>query len=377
MRSLAVANNDFVLRMLPHESIEHIELEGVPLVCAWLQTPPPEFDNTAQENRQRMLVRKHAFSCNYRDKGIILAAFSSGQGYAKYAYLTIGSEFSGEVVAAGAEVTDFRIGDRVMGDNHYLGGGQMRAGAREGVPTNTASAEFEIFHQAKLIQLPPEMSYEDGAAFSIGAQTAYSMVRKLSLEAGMNILVTAAKSNTSLFAISVLQAHGANIYATSTSPGVGEQLRALGVKETFIVAAGQDLTQQRRLGEVARGIGGFDGVIDPFYDLHLSAALRLLTAGGRYVTCGLAEQYPLPERQAPRETLDLRSAIGEAILRNIRIVGNCLGTTTDLQQAISAYRSGHLSVVLDSVQRGNHARGFLRRTFIATGRFGKVVFSYT
>ena len=106
-------------------------------------------------------------------------------------------------------------------------------------------------------------------------------------------------------------------------------------------------------------------------------ALRLLTAGGRYVTCGLAEQYPLPERQVPRETLDLRSAIGEAILRNIRIVGNCLGTTTDLQQAISAYRSGHLSVVLDSVQRGNHARGFLRRTFIATGRFGKVVFSYT
>ena len=41
MRSLAVANNDFVLQMLPHESIEQIELEGVSLVCAWAANAPP------------------------------------------------------------------------------------------------------------------------------------------------------------------------------------------------------------------------------------------------------------------------------------------------------------------------------------------------
>ena len=54
--------------------------------------------------------------------------------------------------------------------------------------------------------------------------------------ASRNILVTAAKSNTSLFAISVLQAHGANIYATSTSPGhapsqsIGTMSRAVSAK---------------------------------------------------------------------------------------------------------------------------------------------------
>ena len=297
MRSLAIANSDFVLRMLPHESVEPFELEGVPLMCALLQTAPPEFDGTAQENRARVLVRKHAFSCNYRDKGIIFASLKGGPGYAKYAYLTIGSEFSGEVVAVGTDVTGFSLGDRVMGDNHYIGGYQTAAGAREGVPTNAASSEFEVFHQAKLIRIPPEMPYEEAAAFSLGAQTAYSMARKLELAPGMNILVTAAKSNTALFSISVLKARGVNVYATSTSDRFEEPLRGLGVKELFVVDTAQGLTHQNRLCEVAREIGGFDGVIDPFYDLHLGSVMGLLAAGGRYVTCGLAGQYPAPGRE--------------------------------------------------------------------------------
>ena len=376
MRSLAIANNDFVLRMLPHESVEQFELEGAPLVCALLQTASPEFDGTEQENRARVLVRKRAFSCNYRDKGIIFATLKGGQGYAKYAYLIIGSEFSGEVVAIGADVTEFSPGDRVMGDNHYIGGYQTAAGVREGVPTNAAASEFEVFHQVKLIRIPPEMSYEVAAAFSLGAQTGYSMVRKLDPVAGRNILVTAAKSNTSLFAISALRARGANVYATSTSNRFEEQLRGLGVKELFVVDTAQGLTHQERLCEVAREIGGFDGVIDPFYDLHLGSVMGLLVAGGRYVTCGLAGQYPTPGRQFSHEVPDLRQAIGEAVLKNIQIVGNCLGTTADLQQAIAAYQAGDFSVVVDSVHHGQHPLEFLQRSFTDRNRFGKVVFSY-
>ena len=125
------------------------------------------------------------------------------------------------------------------------------------------------------------------------------------------------------------------------------------MKELFVVDAAQGLTHQDRLCEVRRReIGGFDGVIDPFYDLHLGSVMGLLAAGGRYVTCGLAGQYPAPGRQPSREVPDLRQAIGEAVLKNIRIVGNCLGTTADLQHAIAAYRAGDLSVVIDSVYHG-------------------------
>jgi NADPH:quinone reductase-like Zn-dependent oxidoreductase len=376
MQSLAIANSDIVLRMLPHESVEQFELEGVPLMCGLLQTPPPEFDGAAHENRDRVLVRKRAFSCNYRDKGIIFTALKGGRKYAKYAYATIGSEFAGEVIATGADVTGFRPGDRVMGDNHYVGGDQTDDGVREGVPTNAASSEFEIFHQAKLIQIPSEMSYEVAAAFSLGAQTSCSMVRKLGAVAGSNILVTSAKSNTSLFSISALKAHGADVYATSTSDRFEERLSALGVKALFVVDPAQGLTHQERLRQVAREIGGFDGVVDPFYDLHLGSVMSLLAAGGRYVTCGLAAQYLIPGRQSSPGFPDLRGVIGEAMLKNAQIVGNCLGTTADLQHAIAAYEAGELNVVIDSVHCGKHALEFLQRSFTDRNRFGKVVFSY-
>ena len=148
------------------------------------------------------------------------------------------------------------------------------------------------------------------------------------------------------------------------------------MKELFVVDTAQGLTHQNRLCEVAREIGGFDGVIDPFYDLHLGSVMGLLAAGGRYVTCGLAGQYPAPGRQPSREVPDLRQAIGEAVLKNIRIVGNCLGTTADLQQAIAAYRAGDFSAVVDSVHHGQHPLEFLQRSFTDRNRFGKVVFSY-
>jgi hypothetical protein len=104
--------------------------------------------------------------------------------------------------------------------------------------------------------------------------------------------------------------------------------------------------------------------------------MGLLVAGGRYVTCGLAGQYPTPGRQFSHESPDLRQAIGEAVLKNIQIVGNCLGTTADLQHAIAAYRAGDFSVVVDTVFHGKHPLEFLQRSFTDGNRFGKVVFSY-
>ena len=252
-------------------------------------------------------MRKRAFSCDYRDKGLLLPRL---QGAHKHAYVSIGSEFVGEVVAKGAEVTDVSIGDRVMGDNHYIGAGDAGQEYAEGVPTNAASQEYQVLHRAKLILVPPGMPDEVAAAFSIGAQTAYSMVRKLAVAPGANVLVTAAKSNTSLFSINALKQRGVNVYATSTSSRFAPELRALGVRELFVVDPMLGWARQEQLQAFARAIGGFDGVIDPFFDLHLSSAVAVLAAGGRYVTCGYYDQYlGLIGRESPYERPDLLRVI--------------------------------------------------------------------
>ena len=71
------------------------------------------------------------------------------------------------------------------------------------------------------------MPTEVAAAFPLAAQTSYSMIRKLNPAPGENILDTAAKSNTSLFAINALKKYDVNVYAVSTSTQFKEQLQQM------------------------------------------------------------------------------------------------------------------------------------------------------
>ena len=373
MRSLAISKSDALLSLMPHESIGRFELAGEPLVFCLLQEPSPDFDVTAPANRYRVLVRKRAFSCNYRDKGLIFNGVKSGY---KHAYVVIGSEFSGDVVAIGSEVTGFRVGDRVMGDNHYIGG-NPGGEFEEGVPTNAASKEYQTFHQAKLIGIPPEMTYEIAASFSIGAQTSYSMARKLDLVKGARVLVTAAKSNTALCTISALRKHDVEVYASTTSPRFEQELQEMGVRELFHVDSQVGLARVPRIQSVAREIGGFDGVVDPFFDLHLGSIMSVMAPGGRYVTCGWYDQYlSLIGKQSPYENPSLLRVIMNAMLGNVQIIGNCLGLTRDLERAITDFMAGDFKTVIDSVHSFNREHDFLHRSFDAPDRFGKVIYRY-
>ena len=40
------------------------------------------------------------------------------------------------------------------------------------------------------------------------------------------------------------------------------------------------------------GLGKFDVVFDPYFDLHLEKAVNQMETGGRYITCGYKNQHP-------------------------------------------------------------------------------------
>ena len=64
-------------------------------------------------------------------------------------------------------------------------------------------------------------------------------------------------------------------------------------------------------------------------------------------------------------------------MKNVQIIGNCIGLTSDLQQAVTDYVAGDLAVQIDSVCDGGGIGPFLDRTFNAGDRFGKVVYRYS
>jgi NADPH:quinone reductase-like Zn-dependent oxidoreductase len=190
--------------------------------------------------------------------------------------------------------------------------------------------------------------------------------------------VTAARSNTSLFAIAALVARGAEVYATSTSDTAGDALRAMGVREVFRVnAAMASFKDHPGIAALVGDTGGFDAAVDPFFDLHIRKVLPTLRFGGRYTTCGLSGRG-FGDAGADGATVgdECGIALQIAMLKNIQIHGNCLGQTADLEHALLDYADGAFRVPVDSVFRGDDAAPFLDRTYCAADRLGKVVFSY-
>ena len=356
-----------------HSLIETVDIKGVSVNCGLLNTFEPDFDPKASENRLRVLVQIRAFSCNYRDLSLIFAAIRRGP---DNSFFAAGSDFAGEVLDVGADVTSLKPGDRVIANNSYTM--SVTGDVQDGVLTNRASKEYQIFPEEKLIKIPECMTDEVAAGFSIGAQTAYSMIRKLALAAGAKVLVMSARSNTSLFAINALRKHRVNVYACTTSMNIERALRDLGVKEVLELDADlKDRDRARLLKDWATSLQGFDYVIDPFFDLHLERVIDCLAPGGKYITCGLHHQYqPLLGIKSTGESADMRRLLLPLLVKNLQILGNCLGLTQDLEQALADYDSSQLRVVIDSAFARGRVAGFFDKTFNARDRFGKVIYSY-
>ena len=349
--------------------IQTVELHGASLKCGVVRTNPPSFNPTSDAHKASVLVKVKAFSCNYRDQNPILLTSVRGP---QNSFYVIGSDFVGAVLQTGNDVNGLKVGDKVIGNNAYKGHGLDRKGEREGIPTNHASAEYQVIPAAQLLKIPYEMPEEKAAAFSVNSQTAYSMVRKLEVTEGENVLVTSARSNTSLAAILALRKHRVNVYALTTSTGYESRFGVLGVKE---VIRGSDL---QRLGELAVSIGGFQCVIDPFYDLNLLKGVSLMASEGRYTSCGMWNQFQaLTQNNGQRIKQDFSAALTRSIMNNLKLLFNCLGSTGDLQAAIQDYSSGDYDVVIDSIHTGDDVGAFLWRTFNAPDRFGKVVYRYS
>lgn len=359
------------LAVSPHRTVV---VDGVRVGCGVVATRDVDFVPERVEDGRGVLVRVQAVSCNYRDKGLITRMRSVPSAR----FIAIGSEFCAEVVAVGDRVRALAPGDRVMADMHYEGRPRTAEGVAAGVPTNQASKELLVFHERQLRRVPGAMPSEQAAAFALNAQTAYSMVRRVAPAPGARVLVTSASSNTSLCILGALRAAGAQVYATTTSERSAERLRALALGDVVVVGRGRDgFANDAALAALARRVGGFDHVFDPFFDMHLERAVELLEPFGSYVSCGLAGQTGHAAEAAGVATpVGMHPIVTQMIMKNLTIIGNCIGLHADLDAAVRDYEAGLLAPVVDSVFTGDDVAPFLDRTFNDPARFGKVVYRY-
>ena len=365
MQSVAICGKQLSWPVCDHKVT--VDIAGRPIDFALVNSKMPAFLPEDSKFRHKVLVRIDAFSANYRDKSLLLTFDNICR---ERSYFCFGSEFVGEVVELGADVSLLKVGDRVMGNGSYPTSGVD--GVPGGLPTNHASKRYLAVAEARLVKVPEGMPDEVAAAFQIGAQTSYSMIRKLDLNSDSKVLVTAARSNTSLAALHALARRGIKAYALTSS---FSQDPWPSMERLIATKRGEKLADNPELVALCKELGGFDAVIDPFFDIYLAQVLRLLKPGGQYVTCGCYRQASEFAKD-PAEVNALIEVGWLSRVNNLTVIGNCLGETSDLEEAISDYVSGRFQVTIDRVYRGAEVGDFVERTYNAPSRFGKVVYLY-
>jgi NADPH:quinone reductase-like Zn-dependent oxidoreductase len=363
MRTVAVGYTS-----APTSSAQHsINIDGIFVPVSVGESPQPVFDERRLVNSDYVLLQIDAFSCNYRDRSLIvesasklLHAPSAVPGY-------FGSEFAGTIVACGASVKRWRIGDRVLPNSAYPQSGTLEEAS--GIVTNHASSGWLRVHQSRLARIPDAMTTDMAASFSLGAQTAASMIRRAEIGSAEKVLVTSARSNTSLFLIAALNRLGVEVIGTSSSSWSDYEKAFIGPCSITDLPSLVNNYQNPLKTK-------FDVIFDPFYDVNMAESIGLLRIGGRYVTCGMQNQHRLFTGSTDMVDGEFSAAMFSVISKNLSLIGNCIGTSEDLECALDEYVVDADPVPIDSVFTPDKGGEFLDRVFNTRERFGKVVMRY-
>lgn len=172
----------------------------------------------------------------------------------------LGHDFAGKIVAVGARVSRFKVGDAVHG--------RPRDGRIGTFATRIAVDE------ADLANIPANLTMTEAASLPLVALTAWQALVEISgLRRGQKILVHAGSGGVGTLAIQLAKYLGATV-ATTTSAANADLVRDLGA-DIVIDYHTQDFSQQ---------LSEYDLVLASLDAKTLEESLKVLRPGGRLVS---------------------------------------------------------------------------------------------
>jgi NADPH2:quinone reductase len=187
---------------------------------------------------------------------------------------------AGVVESLGEGVTQWQIGDRVIG---MLGHGGL--------------VEKVVAPADKLYALPEGRSFADGAALILTyGTTIHALLDRGHLKEGQSLLVLGAAGGVGLAAIELGKAFGARVVAAVSSEEKAAVAKDAGADETIVYArAPFDRDQSKALAEQFKAAGdktGYDVIYDPVGGDYAEPALRSIGWEGRYLVVGFPAGIP-------------------------------------------------------------------------------------
>ena len=250
--------------------------QGLTLALREVTAPTPAANEVA--------VRVRAASLNRRD--LMMAAGNYGRGGTQANSVPL-SDGAGEVVAVGANVTRFKVGDRVAGIffEDWIDGAPSAASLATARGGNSGGmlSEIVVTDAEGLVSIPAHLSFEEAATLPCAGVTAWvGLFKRGGLEPGDFVLLEGT-GGVSVFGLQLAAAAGAKPIITSSSDAKLARARELGAFGTVNYRSNPEW--QREVRELTGG-AGVDHVLEVGGQDTLPRALQALGFGGHVAIIG-------------------------------------------------------------------------------------------
>lgn len=195
-------------------------------------------------------------------------------------------------------------------------------------------ADYVVVPATNVRQLPPGVTYDQAAAFTLVTLTAWRMVvTRAAVQADETVLIWGIGGGVAQAALAIAKLRGAHVWVTSSDDSKLEHARELGADETFNHSS-VDVAKEIRARTGKRGV---DVVLDNVGRATWKQSLGALAKGGRLVTSG-----------------GTSGAIVETDVRKLfwnqwTILGSTMGNDAELDAIVAELAAGRLQVPIDSV----------------------------
>lgn len=244
----------------------------------YTQYGPPEvlqikdIEKPSPKNNE-VLIKVHASTVNRTDCAFRSAEYFVSRlvtGLVRPKHTISGSEFAGEIVEIGNEVTAYMVGNKVFGFD------DVRGGAHAEYMMKPSDGPFAV--------MPEGFGFEELAPAAEGATYALNVIRAAGISSGQRVMVYGASGAIGSAAVQILKYLGAEVTAVCGTENV-ERVRTLG-PDRVIDYKTEDFTDAD---------GMFSLIFDAVGKSSYGVCKRLLATDGTYCSTelGAGGQNPL------------------------------------------------------------------------------------
>ena len=198
----------------------------------------------------------------------------------------MGLDFAGEIVEVGSDVTDWKVGQRVLVDPVD----RVGPGGLIGEMWHGGLAEYCKVPTHHLVSLPDNVSFQDAACLPVAYGTALRMMYTIGdVQKGEKVLILGASGGVGTCSVHLAKARGCEVIACASSQEKLDKLKEMGAdhginyrEEDFMKWVWTQFGKPHR----RQWDKGVDVVVNFTGGDTWVPSLRVLHRGGRVLTCG-------------------------------------------------------------------------------------------